>query len=166
MRKRKYSKELLEGLVKNNFSISGILRDLGLKYSGGNHNHISKRIKEYGIDTSHFTGRGHLKGKNHNWTPKTPLEEILVEGSTYNRHCLKKRLLDLGLLKNKCSICGIVEWNNKPLTMQIDHINGVSNDNRIENLRMVCPNCHSQTETFSGKKNKRRSTRIGSRELS
>ena len=154
-RKSKYTREILEPLVQNNLSMVCVIRDLGLKPSGGNHSNISRIIKELKIDTSHFTGQGHLKGKTHNWTKSIPLEEILVEDSNYSRHNLKKRLLELGLLQNKCSECGISEWNGKHISIQIDHKNGIHNDNRIENLRMLCPNCHSQTDTFSGKSNKR-----------
>lgn len=81
------------------------------------------------------------------------MEEILVENSTYlNRAKLKERLVRDNLLKYECSVCGNTgEWNNKFLSLQLDHINGINNDNRIENLRFLCPNCHSQTDTFSGK---------------
>lgn len=151
---RKYTKEVLESCVEKNLSVAGVLRELGLKQSGGSHYHISNRIKEYGIDTSHFTGQGWSKGKKHNWNKKIPLDEILVENSTYARHNLKRRLLENETLKNICSICGIKEWNEIPLLMELDHINGISDDNRIENLRMLCPNCHSQTTTFSGKNKK------------
>lgn len=85
-----------------------------------------------------------------------PLDEILIEGSSYNRYNLKHRLLEGGLLKEECYICGQPPtWNKNPLALQLDHINGINNDNRIENLRILCPNCHTQTPTFSGKnKNK------------
>lgn len=83
-----------------------------------------------------------------NWT----IEEMLVENSKVNRGTLKKRLLSEKILENKCYECGAEPfWNNKPLVMIIDHINGTNNDNRIENLRMLCPNCNSQQDTFSGR---------------
>ena len=92
--------------------------------------------------------------KKHAFKEK-PLEEILIENSTYatSSH-LKNRLVKLGLLKYECFICGINEWQNKQLILQLDHKNGKSNDNRIENLRLLCPNCHSQTDNYAGKKNK------------
>lgn len=81
-----------------------------------------------------------------------PLDKVLVENSNYDRGKLKKRLLQAGLLRNECYDCGqLPEWNNKPLILHIEHINGVGNDNRIDNLAMLCPNCHSQTETYGGR---------------
>lgn len=86
-----------------------------------------------------------------------PLEDVLVENSTYTTSSrLKARLLKAGRLKEECSSCGNgPEWNGKPLSLQLDHINGINNDNRIENLRILCPNCHSQTDTYSGKNAKK-----------
>lgn len=84
-----------------------------------------------------------------------PNEDVLKIGSTYARHALKKRILKQKLLNYKCSICeNPGEWQGKKLSLQLDHINGVQNDNRLENLRFICPNCHSQTETYAGKNSK------------
>lgn len=93
------------------------------------------------------------KGNN---PQKQPIESILIKNSTYlNRTALKKRLIEEKIIPYECTICGNKgEWNNYPLTLQLDHINGINNDNRKENLRFLCPNCHSQTTTFSGR-NKR-----------
>lgn len=84
---------------------------------------------------------------------KATLEEILVQNSTYsNTHRVKLKLIEACLLENKCSICSLGnEWNGKTISLQLDHINGVNNDNRLSNLRILCPNCHSQTETYSAK---------------
>lgn len=85
---------------------------------------------------------------------KYSLSKILIQESIYKgTHNLKLRLLKEGLLKNSCYICGIGEWLGDSLSFHLDHINGIRNDNRIENLRLLCPNCHSQTETYAGKKN-------------
>ena len=84
---------------------------------------------------------------------KIPTKEIL-EGKhpQYQTNKVKKRYLEEGLLENKCAWCGIKdEWNGKPITLQLDHINGINNDHRLENVRILCPNCHSQTETYCGR---------------
>ncbi|MGE0542259.1 MAG: HNH endonuclease [Dehalococcoidia bacterium] len=81
---------------------------------------------------------------------RIPLNILLVPGRETNRGHLKHRLLTDGLLVNQCAICGISEWCGKPLTLHLDHINGKNNDDRLENLRLLCPNCHSQTDTYCG----------------
>jgi Zn finger protein HypA/HybF involved in hydrogenase expression len=84
------------------------------------------------------------------------LEELLTENSNVNRANLKARLIRDGLIENKCAICSLPPiWNNKPLSLTLDHINGISDDNRLHNLRLLCPNCHSQTETFAGKRHRK-----------
>lgn len=83
---------------------------------------------------------------------KIPLNEILAgEHPYYQTLKLKKRLIREGVLQNKCAICSISEWNKQPITMQLDHMNGDSSDHRLENVRLLCPNCHSQTDTWCGK---------------
>lgn len=144
----------LREAVKKSFSIAQTLFNCGLNLGGNNYYKISRYIKEYNIDVSHFTGQGHLKNKNHSWSITIPLEEILIENSFYNRNKLRIRLIKEKILDNKCSKCGIYEWDNKPISLELDHINGKPNDNRIENLRILCPNCHSQTETYCAKNRK------------
>jgi hypothetical protein len=94
--------------------------------------------------------RGEIKSRGH---LVIPIEQLLV--GRRNRTHVKTRLIQAGLLKNRCEECGLSEWRGRPLSVHIDHINGIRNDNRLENLRMLCPNCHSQTETYSGKNAKR-----------
>lgn len=154
----RWSKEELVEAVKDSVSIAGVLNKLGLKPRGANYSTIKKFIKEWGIDVSHILGKAHLRGKTRNNFNKiqVPLKEVLVDDSSYCRAMLKKRLLKENLLKNSCYLCGQnAEWKNKPLIMILDHINGKNNDNRIENLRLLCPNCNSQLDTFCGRKNKK-----------
>lgn len=148
----KYTKEQMETAVGESKSIADVCRNLGIGTKGGNFKTMKRYIQLFNISTSHFQSRTEqLKGLHFQKT--IPLIEILIENSTYsNTSNLKSKLVKEGLKFNICEICNLKgEWNNKPLKMQLDHINGISNDNRIENLRLICPNCHTQTETFCGK---------------
>ena len=110
---------------------------------------MKRRIEELNCDTSHFGSKPKSNGGSH---PTYLLDEILIENSNYaNIARLKSRLVSEGRLEYKCAFCGISEWRGLPLSLHLDHENGVNNDHRIENLRFLCPNCHSQTETFTGK---------------
>jgi hypothetical protein len=147
----KVSNEEFIAAVKVSFSIRETLRKLGMNAVGAAYKAFRTRVIELKVDTSHFLGSGHLKGKTHSWSPTKPLEEVLVENSARSPSGLKSRLVKVGLLKYHCYECGISEWNGKKLSLQLDHINGVNNDHRIDNLRLLCPNCHSLTPTFAGK---------------
>ena len=144
----KYTKEVLETAVAANTSIIGVLRALRVsETSGGMHYHISKRIKQFGIDVSHFKGTCWNKGKLH---IRRPLQQILA----YRANGLEKtRALRLALAAAGrpviCEECGqSPTWNNKPLTLQIDHKDGNRQNNIEYNLRYLCPNCHTQTPTY------------------
>lgn len=143
----------LKAAIKNSTSIRQVLLSLNLNETGTAYRIFKRRVKNLSIDTSHFTGKAHLKGKKHNWATKTPLKTILVKNSSYGTSYLKKRLIDEGLLEYKCYGvgCGITAWLGKPIVLQLDHINGDPEDHRLKNLRLLCPNCHSMTETFAGK---------------
>lgn len=108
---------------------------------------VKQRIKSQNLDVSHFNP--FVRTNTNTYT----LDEILIENSPYaNRDRLKIRLVKEGKMEYKCAICGNKgEWNGKPLSLQLHHINGVYNDHRLENLQLLCPNCHSQTESYSGK---------------
>jgi len=152
-----YTKEELKKAAKNSYSKAMTLRSLGIPPAGGNYKILDKYTRKWNIDTSHFTGKGHLKGKTHNWAKKIPLTEILVKNSNYSsNNNLKKRLKKANLIKTECYKCGITEWHGQKLSLHLDHINGNNLDNRIENLRMLCPNCHSLTKTYCGRNKKNR----------
>jgi hypothetical protein len=151
---RSYTDEELIAAVKTSFSIAGVLKILRLSPTGCNYKGMHANFARLGVDTSHFTGQGHLRGKHHSWTPKRPLSEILVVASSYRGSTskLKRRLIREGLLVNRCSECGLPPvWQGERLTMILDHRNGDNRDNRLENLRLLCPNCNSQQPTFAGK---------------
>lgn len=140
-------------LMKNSESIGQALKIFGLKNKGGNSETIKRRCLENGIDISHIKlGCCSNIGRKFS-VKKIPLENILIENSNFNRTHLKERLIKENKLHYKCRDCGnIGEWNNKKMSLQLEHINGIHNDNRLENLCFLCPNCHSQTDTYAGKK--------------
>ena len=148
----KVEKEKFQEIVNNSKTLIDILRYFGLIQSGSSYKILKNRLEKDNIDYSHIpTGLGSNVGRK--FIKKLiPLEKVMTENSNYCRGSLKKRLLKSGILKNECCLCNQQgEWKDKTLIMILDHINGVSNDNRIENLRMVCPNCNSQLDTTNGK---------------
>jgi len=146
-------KEKFQEIVRQNTSLACILRYFNISASNGSYKTLKSRLEQDDIDYGHIQlGLGSNKGREFPNKRAIPLEEVMIENSTYNRGHLKRRLLENGMLKNECSICGLKgEWNGKLLVMILDHKNGVFNDNRRENLRMVCPACNSQLETTNGK---------------
>ena len=150
------TKEFKKVVIKSN-SFAEIMRHFGLVVASANYKTLRKRLDEENIDYSHIKlGLG--SNKNRKFPERaTPLEGVMVKNSTYSRGHLKERLLKNNILENKCGICGqLPEWQTKNLVMVLDHVNGVNNDHRLENLRLLCPNCNSQTSTFSGRQQKKR----------
>ena len=136
-------------IIQESNSYADCARKIGLSTNGSNAtNQIKKRCEELELSTDHFNSTA-----NANNSVRQKLENILIENSTYaNISRLKERLLKEEKLEYKCAICGNTgEWNGKKLTLQLDHINGKHNDHRLENLRFLCPNCHSQTDNWGCK---------------
>lgn len=148
---RKIPLELLSKIISNSFSYSEIIRNCGLDVRSSYITLLKKIIKNNNFDISHFNKstnlpyiRSTVKGCND--------EEIFIENSKADASTVKKRIIKKSLIKYECNMCGIINtYNNKPLKLQLDHINGNNKDNRLLNLRFLCPNCHSQTDTFTGK---------------
>ena len=150
--KRRWSEAQLNSAVKNSKSYRQVLNKLGLKEAGGNYQQIKKYIKEYNFDISHFTGKVWNKGLRGIGKPRLSLESILVKNSYYQSFKLKKRLFIAGIKKQECEECGWAKKNSDGyLPLELDHINGDHNDNRLENLRVLCPNCHSLKPNHRGR---------------
>lgn len=148
-KQKKYTDEQFIQAVKESNTLRQALSKLNLRGAGGNYYCAKDRIKQLNIDTSHFLGKGWAKGKK--LPPKQPIENYLVEGKFSSTNTLKRRLFNEGLKHKQCENCGITEWNSQPAPLELDHINGNRYDNRLENLRILCPNCHAQTSTYRGK---------------
>ena len=156
---RTYSYEELEHLVREAKSVARVCARLGLPVRGRPHREVTRRIRELGLDVSHFRGQGWARGETKETHPSLasasqriafPDDQVFVEGSLIKGPALTPRLLRLGW-KYECNICGISQWQGRALTLHLDHINGKHYDNRLENLRFLCPNCHSQTSTYSNR---------------
>jgi hypothetical protein len=147
------TKDEMQKLIIDSKSINEILKQLNVNSNGsGAYKTFRNHCKRLGIESPVYENNG-----NKAIGAKIDLKDILVENSTYqNISRLKKRLISENILEYKCCKCGNKgEWNGDKLILQLDHINGVNNNNKIENLRFLCPNCHSQTLTYAGKANKK-----------
>lgn len=146
-------------LIQESTSIRQIIQKLNLSETGGTYANFKKIIRYYNLDTSHFTGHGWSKGltkDNNESLKKSSINKRFSSDVLFSENSppsivgcqLRERLIEEGR-EYKCEKCGLkAEWEGKKLTLQVDHINGINNDNRKENLRFLCPNCHSQTETW------------------
>lgn len=163
-RKRSWSESQLKKAVKSSSSYRNVIKMLGLRPTGGNYDQIKKYIKEYNFVTDHFTGKLWSKGLKLPFKPLIALEDILIKNSTYQSFKLKKRLFLAKLKKPKCEICGWAKMSiDGRLPLELDHINGNRHDNRLNNLRILCPNCHSMQITHRGRNITRPGGVIGSR---
>ena len=167
MRKSKYTAELLAPLAASSRSAGEVLSKLQLRPTGGNYRMLALRLRLSGIETGHFKGAGWARGltlavdggvAKSGAKRRRPDGEVFVANSPETCGVrLVRRLRRLGWLY-QCQECSLSSWRERPLSLHLDHINGINNDNRLENLRFLCPNCHSQTATYC-KKMSARATR-------
>jgi hypothetical protein len=145
------ARDELAEVVAVSESVAGVVRRLARTGNGASRHHVRRSIEAYGLSTAHFTGQGHSRGRPA--PSRKPAAEILRRGEPGARRtktALLRRALDEHGVPHRCGVCGIGDrWQGKRLVLEIDHANGDRLDNRITNLRYLCPSCHSQTRTFS-----------------
>lgn len=149
--KADYSKENLKKIISESYSFAQAIRKLGLRDVGSNFATIKKKVEQYNIDVSHFTGQRWNIGKTEkddNRIYSKNIEDVFENNVPIKSSNLKEKLFTLGYKEKKCECCGITEWQGKPLTLELHHIDGNHYNNGLSNLQILCPNCHSQTETF------------------
>lgn len=144
----KYIKEELEKAVEKAYSLKDLLRILHIKDVGSNYKTVKNKLELYKIDYSHFNGNVLRSRSGEN--KYKDASNYLYKGSTITTFKLKEKLIRDGLKENKCECCGIDMWNNKPIVLQLHHIDGDHTNNELENLQLLCPNCHSQTDSYCG----------------
>ena len=149
MIKYDWNEDRLRRAVANSVNYKDVLRYLEIPTTGNNSTTLKNKISFFEIDTSHFTFASKSKGK-----PR-PLIDYLTMNSKCSRQVLKHRLIKEGYKRNVCEMCGITEWNGKPLVMQIHHKDGNTKNNCLDNLMMICPNCHAQTDNYRGNANQK-----------
>lgn len=157
-----YTKDFLEKACKQSTSYRQVLILSGrCPDGGGNVKLLKQKIKEFNIDISHFGHKGWSKGLTKKDNPnlgskeKYTLSEVFIENSPVTQAVLRRYIKRHNVIDYKCAFCGnIGEWLNTEIALELDHINGINNDNRIENLRFLCPNCHATTKTYCGKNKK------------
>lgn len=152
MASSKYTEEQFIEAVKKSYSYSGVCREIGISPKGGNLNTVKKKIEQLNLDASHFTGQGWNKGKTsetHSSIKKKDTSEILIENSGWTSSNIRNRLLKEGLKEHKCECCGRSEWMGVPIPLELHHINENHYDNRLENLLILCPNCHALTDSHT-----------------
>jgi len=149
MKLHKYSLEQLKQAVNESTSLRQVLLKLQVAPYGGNYEVLKKALKYYDLDTSHFSGQAWNKGKK--LPTRYSISDYLENKIPIQSYKLKNRLLENKILKPVCSSCNNETWLGDPIPLELDHINGINNDNRLENLRLLCPNCHALTPTYRSK---------------
>lgn len=149
------SDEQFVSLIKNSTNISEVLFKLGYSVKGNSwgFSQVRRRMDDLNLKMSEFKGKSAIYNKNK--LSALTEKEFFKENCKHSRNNLRRYIINNNILPYRCAICGISEWNDKTLSLELDHINGVNNDNRLENLRFLCPNCHSQTTTY-GSRNQQR----------
>lgn len=149
MNHNKYSVDHLKEIVQSSRSIAQVLDKLGIVPAGGNYKTIKNKISIHNIDISHFRGQSWNKGKKTG--PKRPIEDYLLNKKNIQSWKLKKRLLQEKLFEPKCYECTNTTWMDNPIPLELHHIDGNNENNNLDNLTLLCPNCHALTDNYRGK---------------
>ena len=140
--------ERIKEVIPQCINFTEVLEMLSIPRQGNNSNTLKRLLDENNIDYSHFTGRARVYNNT-----STSISEYLSNRVKITSGKLRIKLLAEGLKENKCEICGITKWHGKPIVCQLHHIDGNNQNNNLENLQILCPNCHSQTENYCGSAN-------------
>lgn len=154
MKLRKYTEQQLREACASSVSIRQALIKLNVSPWGGNYEVFKKAVAYYSIDTTHFSGKASNSGDRHKGgTTPQPIEDIIVHGlhPQVQSYKLKVRLIKEGYFVEACSNCGLDSWLGGKIPLELDHIDGVNSNNLLENLRLLCPNCHALTPTYRAK---------------
>jgi Zn finger protein HypA/HybF involved in hydrogenase expression len=138
--RNRYTRDILEPIIKESMNWADVCRTLNITTSTGVQSHVKKRAIEFGIDFSHFTGFHWSRGKK--FPLKYPIEDYLTNKRFIGSHKLKLLLFEYKIKEKKCERCGLTEWLGEEVVFELDHINGNHEDNRIDNIMIMCPNCH------------------------
>ena len=148
-----YTREALIDAVKTSTVYREVLQKLGIVAAGGNYQTLRKRIAAEGLSTAHFVGGHWARGRE---LAKKPVAYYLENTTAISSHHLKERLLSEGLLPAVCSCCHLEAWQSQPIPLELHHRNGIHTDNHLENLCLLCPNCHALTPNYRGKNQERK----------
>lgn len=152
---RCWTDDQLQEAVARAASMAAVIARLGLRPAGGNYATVENHVRRLGLSTAHFTGQRWIGAGIRPHPAQAPLAKVLVRGSTYPTSKLKRRLVAAGVKEEKCERCGRTEWEGQPIPLEMDHENGDRTDHRIENLRLLCCNCHALTPTWRGRNKSR-----------
>ena len=146
-----YTVDDVRRAVVESKSIAGVLRKIGLKPVGGNYRTINRIITDEGMDTSHFTGQGWNVGLSFRPKPCVSDQDIFIMNSKYKCSWRLREHYKITTGIEYCEVCGLDVWQGQKIPLEIHHVNGIHSDNRLENLQLLCPNCHALTNNYRGR---------------
>lgn len=153
--KANYKLENFSKIISKSISLAEVCKKLGLVPIGGNYQTVKWHIKLYNLDISHFTGQSWAKGLKLNSKPRINNDEFFLKNTNHSSHHTRIRLFKSKIKEEKCESCKLEKWLDKPIPLEVDHIDGDKFNNELSNLRILCANCHAQTSSYRGRSKKR-----------